>query len=282
MLQFQTKRELNGFIRLQKKKGKRIGFIPTMGALHEGHLSMVRRARTENDIVAVSIFVNPIQFNNPEDLRKYPRMPEKDIQALVSERCDILFIPKADEMYPPGETQEAVVDLGHLDRILEGSFRPGHFRGVAIVVKKLLDIVEPDRAYFGKKDYQQLRVIQFMVNVLNIPVEIVPCDTFRESDGLAMSSRNLRLPPAHRAIAPRIHETLQWVRGRMGQLPPKDLCSMAIKRLQDIPEFVPEYFEIADSKTLLPIETWETPNGAVALTAVFLGDVRLIDNLELF
>jgi len=282
MLQFTTIRELKDFIRLQKQKGVSIGFVPTMGALHGGHLSMVRQGKKENDLLVASIFVNPIQFNNPGDLEKYPRTPEKDISLLVCENCDILFCPGSAEMYPPDEPQEPAVDLGHLDKILEGAFRPGHFRGVAIVVKKLLEIVEPDRAYFGKKDYQQLRVIQFMVNTLGLPVAIIPCETVRESDGLAMSSRNMRLPVPARLIAPKIYETLRWVKSEAGTIPPARLAVMARQRLEAIPGFKPEYLEIADAETLLPLESWEKGRKAVALTAVFLGEVRLIDNLELF
>lgn len=282
MLQFTSIRELKDFIRLQKKKGATVGFVPTMGALHGGHLSMVRQGKKENDLLVASIFVNPIQFNNPDDLEKYPRMPEKDIHLLVCENCDILFCPDAAEMYPPGERQEPAVDLGHLDKVLEGAFRPGHFRGVAIVVKKLFEIIEPDKAYFGKKDYQQLRVIQFMVNQLGLPVTIVPCETVREPDGLAMSSRNMRLPAPARSIAPKIHETLLWVKSEVGTIPPARLVVLARQRLEAIPGFKPEYLEIADTETLLPLESWEKGRKAVALTAVFLGEVRLIDNLELF
>jgi pantoate--beta-alanine ligase len=282
MLQLTTIRELNDFILLEKQKGLSIGFVPTMGALHEGHLGMVRRGKKENDLLVASIFVNPIQFNNPSDLEKYPRTPEKDIHLLVCENCDILFSPDAAEMYRPGEVQEIAVDFGHLDKVLEGEFRPGHFRGVAIVVKKLFEIVEPDRAYFGKKDFQQLRIIRYMVEKLGLPVSIIPCETVREPDGLAMSSRNLRLPAAHRSLAPKIHETLLWVRSEAGKIPPDELAGMARQRLEEVPGFRTEYFGIVDNKTLLPLESWGKDVKAVALTAVFLGEVRLIDNLELF
>ncbi len=281
MIQFTTIREANEFIRQARSKGQSVGFVPTMGALHEGHLGMVRQGKRENDLLVVSIFVNPVQFNNPNDLDRYPRTPEKDIRRLVCENCDVLFLPSVEEMYPGGAVPEVPVDLGDLGNRLEGAFRPGHFKGVAIVVKKLFDIVMPDRAYFGKKDYQQLRVIEFMTERLGLPVKIIPCATVREADGLAMSSRNIRLHADHRANAPKIHETLCRVKSEAGKIPPRELERMASGWLAEIPGAKPEYFEIVRTTDLSPLESWNEGN-AVALTAVFMGEVRLIDNLELF
>ena len=281
MIQFTTIREATDFILQARAKGQSIGFVPTMGALHEGHLGMVRQGKKENDLVVVSIFVNPVQFNNRNDLDRYPRTPEKDIRKLVCDNCDILFLPPEDEMYPGGEVPEVPVDLGDLGDRLEGAFRPGHFKGVAIVVNKLFDIIRPDRAYFGKKDYQQLRVIEFMTDALGLPVKVIPAETVREADGLAMSSRNVRLNSEQRAEAPKIYETLQWVKAEAGTVPPGELARKAFGRLAEIPGARPEYLEIVRTKDLAPLGSWNEGN-AVVLTAVFMGDVRLIDNLELF
>jgi pantoate--beta-alanine ligase len=281
MVQFTTAKELKEFLRERRRRGSTIGFIPTMGALHEGHLSMVRRSKKENGLTVVSIFVNPTQFNNPSDLERYPRTPEKDIRLLVCEDCDILFAPGAEEMYPPDEITPEI-DLGALDRVMEGKFRPGHFQGVATVVKKFFDIIEPDVAYFGKKDFQQLAVITHMVRTLSLPVRIVPSETVREPDGVAMSSRNLRLPAADREAARGIHDTLLRVRSAAGTVPPAELAKKAFSELAALPRFRPEYFEIVDGETLLPLGKWQKGRLAVACTAVYLGDIRLIDNLEVF
>jgi pantoate--beta-alanine ligase len=253
-----------------------------MGALHEGHLRLIAQARAENDLAVCSIFVNPIQFNNKEDLAKYPRNLPHDLRLLRQAGCDMVFCPSAEEMYPAGKNEPVDLDLGMLDKVLEGRFRPGHFRGVMTVVKKLFDLVGPSKAYFGKKDYQQLMVIRKMVGGLNLPVEIVACETVREEDGLAMSSRNLRLTIGERQVARRIFEVLCKVREKGSRTPVWELKEWAIKKIQEDPAFRVEYFEIADRDTLMPIENWTQSHKAVALTAVFLGDVRLIDNVELF
>lgn len=277
---FKTIRETREYISGKKRKGKKIGFVPTMGALHDGHLSLLRRALLENDLIATSIFVNPMQFNNPEDLKKYPRTLDHDIKKLEEISCDILFNPDVNEMYP--EPVPDQYNFGHLDKILEGKFRPGHFNGVAVVVKRLFDIITPCRAYFGMKDYQQLRVIQTMVEKQQLPVEIVPCPTMREKDGLAMSSRNVRLTTHERNIAPVIYRVLLGVKARLRQVSVSTAREWALRQLNKYEEIQVEYFEIADAETLLPIKSWEEPESAVALTAVNLGNVRLIDNLILF
>jgi len=282
MKQLSTLREMERFITPLTEKGTSIGFVPTMGALHEGHLSLIRRAKAENQLTLCSVFVNPIQFNNPEDLDKYPRTLSTDVKMLEKAGCDVLFSPLAEEMYPQGTTESLELDWGMLDKVMEGKFRPGHFKGVAIVVKKLFSLTHPTRAYFGKKDYQQLAVIRSMVEQLRLPVAIIPCNTVREPDGLAMSSRNMRLSIAERQVAPVIYEVLYRVREKAGKMPVKELREWAIRKIQEHPSIRVEYFEIGDKETLMPLENWSLKSRAVAFTAVFLGDVRLIDNLELF
>lgn len=282
MKQLSTLREMERFITPLTENGTSIGFVPTMGALHEGHLSLIRRAKAENQLTLCSVFVNPIQFNNPEDLDKYPRTLSTDAKMLEKVGCDVLFSPGAEELYPQGTTESLELDWGMLDKVMEGKFRPGHFKGVAIVVKKLFSITHPTRAYFGKKDYQQLAVIRRMVEQLRLPVTIIPCDTVREPDGLAMSSRNLRLTIAERQVAPVIYEVLCQVREKAGKIPVKDLREWAIRKIQEHPSIRVEYFEIGDKETLIPLENWSLKSRAVAFIAAFLGDVRLIDNLELF
>lgn len=282
MHQFTTIAGIGRYLESQRERGISVGFVPTMGALHEGHLNLVERSKRENDLTVCSIFVNPIQFNNSEDLAKYPRTISSDLKLLDDIRCDAVFMPGTEEMYPREETVRLDLDFGMLDKVMEGKFRPGHFSGVAIVVRKLFDIVQPDRAYFGKKDFQQLAVIRFMVNKLRLPVEIIPCETVRDPDGLAMSSRNARLSPSARKIAPKIHEALIMVKNNAGRQPVELLKKLAIKKISENPEMRVEYFEIGDKESLMPIETWEQKEHAVAFVAVFLGDVRLIDNIELF
>jgi pantoate--beta-alanine ligase len=282
MISFTTIIEIRNWLDLQRYNRKTIGFVPTMGALHEGHLTLLKRSKAENDITVCSIFVNPIQFNNREDLLKYPRTLESDARMLEEIECDVLFAPNASEMYPDNEQVTLDIEFGKLDKVMEGKFRPGHFKGVAIVVKRLFDIVMPTCAYFGKKDFQQLAVIQFMVRALKLPVRIIPCSTVREPDGLAMSSRNMRLTIAERNLAPKIYQILSKVKNKVGKIPVSELIEWAIKKIQEDPELRVEYFEIGDKDTLLPLENWDYKERAVAFTAVFLGDVRLIDNIELF
>ncbi|NCA75854.1 MAG: pantoate--beta-alanine ligase [Alphaproteobacteria bacterium] len=282
MKHFKTIIETKKYLSRMKKEGKTIGFVPTMGALHAGHLNLIKRSKDENDLTVSSIFVNPIQFNNREDLERYPRNLGTDANLLAHEGCDVLFAPETGEMYPDGEAAGFDPEFGLLDKVMEGKFRPGHFKGVAIVVRKLFEIVGPDRAYFGKKDYQQLAIIRAMVKMLELPVLIVPCETVRESDGLAMSSRNMRLTIAERNQAPRIYKVLCKVKEKKGKVPIWELKEWAVKKIQEDSDLRVEYFEIADCDTLMPLESWNLRQQSVALTAVYLGDVRLIDNLELF
>jgi pantoate--beta-alanine ligase len=266
----------------ERKSGKSIGFVPTMGALHDGHLSLIRRSIHENDLTVCSVFVNPIQFNNKKDLENYPRTLDNDLKILEKAGCDVVFAPDDDEMYPKGEPGSIDIDFGYLDKILEGKFRPGHFKGVAIVVKKLLEIIEPHKAYFGKKDYQQFLVISQMVKKFDLPAEIVPCPTIREPDGLAMSSRNMRLTIGERNIAPFIYEVLSGVKDRSGSIPVKKLKEWAVKKIGKNPAFIVEYIEIADKSSLLPLENRKSKENGIVLAAVSLNEIRLIDNIEFF
>lgn len=270
--------ELKSILQGYRDKGNKIGFVPTMGALHKGHISLVERSVEENDITVVSIFVNPTQFNDTNDLKNYPRMPEKDISLLNEAGVDIVFMPSESEMYP--EPDSRVFDFGTLDKVMEGKFRPGHFNGVAQVVSKLFDIVNPHRAYFGEKDYQQLAIIRAMVGILGYNIEIVGCPIAREPDGLAMSSRNLLLTPEHRRSAPAIYKTLADARNKTDEFSVKEMISWVEKQINSNPNLRVEYFELVDADTLLPVSSWEHPNRIVGCIAVWAGKVRLIDNLE--
>jgi pantoate--beta-alanine ligase len=265
----------------ERKAGHSIGFVPTMGALHEGHLSLIKESVQANDITVCSIFVNPVQFNNKQDLENYPRNIKEDLNLLQSAGCDYVFIPEDNEIYPKG-TPSLEINFGTLDKVLEGKFRPGHFKGVAIIVKKLFEIITPDNAYFGKKDYQQLLVIRHLVELLQLSVHIHDCPTFREPDGLAMSSRNLRLTIGERDMASLIYQTLCRVKEKAGGIPVKELRQWAVKKINSNPAFRVEYFEIVDKNDLHILESWKEKENALACAAVFLGDVRLIDNIELF
>jgi len=282
MNQFSTIREIQECLAIMAGEGRSIGFVPTMGALHQGHISLLMRSRMENDITVCSIFVNPTQFNNPADLKKYPRSLTQDAKLLMECGCDILFAPDVPEIYPEGESHEVDVDFGILDKVMEGKFRPGHFRGVAMVVNRLFTIVNPTRAYFGKKDFQQLAVILHMVNALKLPVKIIACETVREADGLAMSSRNMRLTIAERNLAPVIYQVLLKMRERSGKIPVRELKEWAIKKIHEHPGLRVEYLEICDKASLFPMGNWFQRKRSMALIAVFLGDIRLIDNIELF
>lgn len=272
--------ETRNIIQKQISEGKTIGFVPTMGALHEGHLIIIKRAVQENDFVVVSIFVNPIQFNNPEDLEKYPRNLNEDIQKLEDTGCKLVFAPSVEEIYPEPDLTD--FDFGQLDKVMEGKFRPGHFKGVAIVVKRLFEIVTPHKAYFGEKDFQQLAIIKRMVNILQIPVEIVPCPIVREPDGLAMSSRNARLTKEERSEAPLIYKTLSGIKENYSWFIPDGVKQLIRGEIQDSPFFRLEYVDIVDTETLQPFDDWDDVEHAVVCVAVFVGSVRLIDNIVLF
>lgn len=272
--------DLQLFLRSKRDSGYSIGLIPTMGALHEGHLSLIRRAKKENDIIVASVFVNPVQFNNPVDLEKYPRTPEKDIDLLSNANCDVVFMPSVEEMYPVKVNDH--YDFGSLEHVMEGACRPGHFNGVAIVVRKLFEIVEPDRAYFGEKDFQQMTIIKKMVKDLNMELEIVPCQIVRENDGLAMSSRNVRLNKDERAIAPMIYKILNDTIGQLNHLNPAEMKEYALKKYSEVQQFDVEYVEIANETNLQHIENWNECKNARIFVALQLGPVRLIDNVRIF
>lgn len=278
MITFTTIKETKAFVLEKKKEKKSIGFVPTMGALHEGHLALMRRAKLENDLLVVSIFVNPIQFNKASDLEKYPRDLEKDIKKLIPAGCDVLFAPEVGEMYPEEVSEQ--YHFGLLESVMEGAYREGHFNGVAIVVKRLFEIVQANRAYFGEKDFQQLAIIQALVRMEHLDVEIIPCPIVRETDGLAMSSRNERLTGEERKIAPFIFQTLTAARDTYKNYTPEKLKKWVVSKFDHEPAFKLEYFEIADDKMLQSVHTWDEHTGTLGFIAVNLGNVRLIDNIR--
>ena len=295
MKQVNKAAELTAAVEEAKKQGLEIGLVPTMGALHEGHLSLIERALKENDLVVVSLFVNPIQFNNKEDLEKYPRTIDADLKLIESligrTECRakelLAFTPTVDEMYPDGEPKE-VYHFGPVEEVMEGPRRPGHFSGVAVVVRRLFDLAQPKRAYFGEKDYQQIAVIRSLLTQIKYPIELVPCPIVRADDGLALSSRNMRLSPAARQMAPAINATLEQA-AEMAEYEEVDdvkewvLDTLAswheVNDCADGLQFEPEYFEIVDAITLQPIADWDEAGelGAVGCIAVWLDGVRLID-----
>ena len=272
--------DIQRFVEEKHNLGLKVGFVPTMGALHEGHISLINRAKKENDIVVCSVFVNPIQFNNPADLEKYPRTPEKDIEKLEQAGCDAVFMPTAEEMYP--NKVEDHYDFGDIEHVMEGACRPGHFNGVAIVVRKLFEIVNPNKAYFGEKDFQQLAIIKKMVRDLNMNLEIVPCPIVREIDGLAMSSRNVRLNETERAIAPKIFATLNDAISKKDAMSPSEMKKYTLDKYAEIKEFDVEYVEITDEINLKSLENWNECDHARIFVALQLGPVRLIDNVRIF
>ncbi len=257
-----------------KREGKTIGLLPTMGALHEGHLSLAKRAKEENDVLICSVFVNPIQFNNKEDLEKYPRDLEADVALLDGIACDVVFAPSAEEVYAEEPTE--TYSFGALEQVLEGPQRPGHFNGVATIVHKLFKWARPDRAYFGEKDYQQIAIVKDLVRQFAIPVQIVECPIYRDADGLATSSRNRRLSAKARKIAPKIHEILLKSASLAKDMSYSQIKSYVEAEFAMRKDFELEYFEIVDAKTLQPIRR-PNENGAVGCVAVWLDGVRLID-----
>lgn len=273
-----TVRELRETMEKHRGQGQSIGLVPTMGALHAGHLSLIERARNENDIVVASVFVNPTQFNNPDDLRTYPRTEEADCNALEQGGADYAFIPTVEEIYPEPDTR--VFDLGPVAEVMEGAMRPGHFNGVAQIVSKLFAWTLPTRAYFGEKDYQQIAVIRRMAELEGFDLEIVACPIKRHDDGLAMSSRNVRLTPEQRAIAPAIRRTLLESLRMKPAHSVDDVKHYVTEALDAIDGLRTEYYEIVDSLTMQPIKEWsEAKEAAVGCVTVYCGDVRLIDNI---
>ena len=269
---------LHRFAEEARRAGQRLGLVPTMGALHAGHLQLVAAARAECDVVVASVFVNPTQFNSADDFRLYPRLPQADTELLAVAGCTAAFLPSVEEMYP----QPAALrfDFGPLERVMEGAHRPGHFNGVATVVSKLFHMARPHRAYFGQKDWQQVAIVRQLAADLSFDLEIVAFPTVREEDGLAMSSRNRRLDPPARAVAPRLHGALAAAAAQVRQgRPPATVQAQAEALLGQTPEIELEYFAVADAQTLQPLTAYVPGRAAVLCLAARLGGVRLIDNV---
>lgn len=282
MYLFKRVDQLREFLSGARTNNRTVGFVPTMGALHDGHLSLIKRSLAENQVTVASIFVNPTQFNEASDLEKYPRTPGKDLEKLAKVGCTLAFLPEVSDMYPPGLDTTLSLDFSPLDETMEGQERPGHFAGVAQVVKRLLDIVSPEYLYMGQKDFQQQLIVRDMIQQLSINTTVITVPTVREEDGLAMSSRNVRLSTKQREEATALHQTLLGAKNRLAEgLAPKAIEDWAMQSLQR-PGFRPEYFKIVDADTLMPPSDTEAPPARiVACTAVWAGDVRLIDNMLL-
>lgn len=277
---FRTVSDLSRYIDECKAQGRSIGLVPTMGALHAGHISLVDRAVADNDVVIASVFVNPTQFNNPTDLATYPRKEEDDFRMLGHAGVSAVFAPAVEEVYPGGAKPEKVFELGQAAEVMEGKFRPGHFQGVAQIVSKLFRMVRPDRAYFGEKDFQQIAVIRNMVASEGIDVEIVDCPIKREDDGLALSSRNALLTPEQRAVAPGIHEALADSVAYSKDHSVQATHDSVVERIDALPFCEVEYYEIVDGRTLLPVADWADSDSIVGCITVYCGKVRLIDNIR--
>ena len=274
-----TVAQLRKAVETAKLNQKKIGLVPTLGALHEGHMSLVQSACADNDVVIVSVFVNPTQFNNANDLQTYPRTEEADCEKLRQAGVHIAFVPSVEEVYPEPDTR--IFNLGPVAEVMEGAMRPGHFNGVAQVVSRLFEMVRPDRAYFGEKDFQQIAVIRRMVELEGFNLEIVPCPIVRADDGLALSSRNVRLSEHQRDVAPNIHrilkESLKWAE----TLGVEETATRVADAINQFPEMEVEYYKIVDQKTMQPVTDWYADgHGAVGCITVYLGDVRLIDNIK--
>lgn len=272
-----TKNELIDLIDNYRKKGKKIGFVPTMGALHEGHLSLVKESKKNSDITVVSIFVNPTQFNDPEDLKRYPRTLDKDVALLETVDCDLVFAPSVTEIYP--EPDRRKFDFGYLETVMEGAKRPGHFNGVGQVVSRLFDIIRPDKAFFGMKDFQQVAIIRSMVKQLHYNIDIIACPIIREENGLARSSRNTLLDEDHKKNAPHIYATLKKARNLVPQMKVNELKEWIKNEIDNNLFLETEYVEIVNDTTLEVINDWEEKGVKVACVAVYAGKIRLIDNI---
>jgi pantoate--beta-alanine ligase len=282
MILFKKAIDLRNYLDIQRTQGKKYGFVPTMGALHEGHISLLDSSKNIDELTVCSIFVNPTQFNDPADFEKYPITLEKDIAMLESAGCDILFLPPVAEMYPKGTNPALHYDLGYLETILEGRYRPGHFQGVCMVVHRLLEIVKPDNLYIGQKDYQQCMVIKKLIDLIGLRnlVKLNISPTLRNADGLAMSSRNMRLNDEERKKATAIYQTLCYIKDKLNngsllQLKEKGTAMLTEKG------FKVDYVEIADADNLQPVDHWDGKQKLVALAAAHLNQVRLIDNILL-
>lgn len=290
MLLIKRKADLSQWLDKQRSEGRSIGFVPTMGALHAGHISLIDISKKDTEITVCSIFVNPTQFNDPRDFQKYPITIENDILLLEQAGADVLYLPEVRDIYPGGTKELEKYDLGSLESLLEGAFRPGHFQGVCQVMRRLLEAVRPDQLFMGQKDYQQCMVVHRLLEIIGLPTRLVPCPIIREKDGLAMSSRNMRLSPEQRQTATTIYKALimlkkEWHEGKS----PRELISTATSLLED-KSFRVDYVSIADPLTLEPVPVTVSASSvpgtasrppAVALVAAFLGEIRLIDNMVL-
>lgn len=275
---FTSVAQLRAFTEASRQAGRRLGLVPTMGALHAGHLQLVAAAAQACDDVVATIFVNPTQFNNADDLRLYPRLPEQDTALLAGAGCTALFMPPVEEVYP--QLTVLRFDFGPLERVMEGAHRPGHFNGVATVVSKLFHMARPHAAYFGQKDFQQVAIVRQLIADLSFDLELVVAPTVREADGLAMSSRNRRLSPEARAVAPLLYQVLQAAAQQVRQgVAPTQVQAQALAALAQEAQFTPEYFEVADAQTLQPLAGYEAGRAVVLCVAAHLGGVRLIDNV---
>lgn len=269
--------ELKSLISGYKQENKTVGLVPTMGALHAGHKSLVDRARKENDIVVVSVFVNPTQFNNKQDLATYPRTEERDCALLEAAECDVVFMPAVEEVYPEPDNRQ--FDLGAVAEVMEGAHRPGHFNGVAQIVSKLFGFVEPDRAYFGEKDFQQIAVIRKMVQLEGFKLQIVACPIKREDDGLALSSRNVRLTAEQRQLAPNIYRVLKESCNFAKSHTVAETEKFVVDSLNALPQMEVEYYSIVDALTMQPVSDWADADSITGCITVYCGEVRLIDNI---
>ena len=274
---FNTRPALRQYLSQCRSAGKKTGLVPTMGALHKGHISLINTAKSYTDEVICSVFVNPTQFTDPKDLEKYPRPVAHDIQMLTDAGCDVLFMPTVSEMYAPGETWH--IDIGPIENLLEGKYRPGHYQGVTQVVYKLFTIIEPDYAFFGQKDYQQVMVIRRMVELMQLPVKLIMCPIIREEGGLAMSSRNVHLKAKEHRDSLILSETLALVKGQFDKQNIAVLTQMAIDHFATNAAIQLDYFEIVDAATLLPADA--RTEKTIALVAAKIGNTRLIDNIIL-
>lgn len=280
MVIFRRSADLAEYLHIKQTEGNRVGFVPTMGALHKGHISLVDASKQKGLITVCSIFVNPTQFNDKTDLAKYPITTDADIELLLTAGCDVLFLPSEHEVYPEGSDKARVYHFGMLETVLEGAMRPGHFKGVGQVVARLLDMVKPDTLFLGSKDYQQCLVLGMLVKLMGLNTEVVRCPTRREEDGLAMSSRNRRLTEPQRAVAGLIYQCLVSIQSK------KDGGTFAVvqKECDDLLKkkgFTPEYISLADAETLQPMDDYSATRPMIALIATRIGDTRLIDNIVL-
>lgn len=281
MIIFKHPKDLQSYLQNGEIDPNSIGFVPTMGALHNGHISIIQTARVENSLVVASIFVNPTQFTEQLDFEKYPSSIEADILKLEQAGCDILFLPSVIDIYPNGSNSVRQYNLGHLDTILEGKYRPGHFQGVCQIVHLLLDIISPGKLYLGQKDYQQCLVIKKMIDILRKDTSVIICPTLRETDGLAMSSRNVRLTPTEREIAPLLIKLLNYIKENTKAGDLENIQQIAKKRLTE-KGFKVDYVVIANPLTLEKIEFWDGKSPLLALVAAYINQVRLIDNLFIY